>query len=91
MLLFASLLTALTVHCALAELPTSRSPYAVKERHHVPHGWSKVGDAPAQNLIALRIALRQGNFEDLESSLLEGKEHGFARSGPRTNNVIRSI
>jgi hypothetical protein len=60
--------------CAASITPSyPRSDYAVKEKHHVPLGWKKVADAPKDAYIALRIALRQSAFDELEKELLEGE------------------
>ena len=50
----------------------SRSPYAVKDTHHVPRRWTAVGPAPADHLIRLQIGLKQGQFSELERHLYEG-------------------
>jgi hypothetical protein len=50
----------------------SRSPYGVKERHHVPRAWSRVGRAPADHLVQLHIGLKQSQFSELERQLYEG-------------------
>ena len=49
-----------------------RSPYAVKDKHHVPNRWSNIGPAPADTLINLHIGLRQSQFDELERHLYEG-------------------
>lgn len=49
------------------------STYAVKESHFVPRSWIRVGSAPADHNINLRIGLTQGRFDELEKSLYEGK------------------
>lgn len=50
------------------------STYAVKESHFVPRSWSRIGAAPADHSIHLRIGLTQGRFAELEKSLYEGKD-----------------
>lgn len=50
----------------------SRTPYAVKDSHHVPRGWTPVGPAPAEHLIRLQIGLKQSQFSELERHLYEG-------------------
>lgn len=50
----------------------TRSPYAVKDSHHVPRKWSRVGAAPPDHLINLQIGLKQGSFSELERHLYEG-------------------
>lgn len=56
---------------ASPSLPRSR--YGVKETHRVPQGWERVGPAPRDAHINLRIALKQSNFDYLEQQLLEGE------------------
>jgi tripeptidyl-peptidase-1 len=60
----------------------SRTPYAVKDRHNVPRQWSRVGQAPALHIIELQIGLKQGNFDELERHLYEG------RTQPPTSHKI---
>lgn len=45
--------------------------YKLKERVNVPRGWSRVGPAPSEHNIELRIGLQQSDFETLEQHLLE--------------------
>lgn len=49
------------------------STYAVKESHFVPRSWIRIGSAPSDHTINLRIGLTQGQFDELEKSLYEGK------------------
>ena len=49
-----------------------RPSYAVKETHHVPQQWTRVGPAPAWHMINLQIGLKQGRFSELEKHLYEG-------------------
>ena len=49
-----------------------RSPYVVKDKHHVPNRWSNIGAAPADKFINLHIGLRQSQFNELERHLYEG-------------------
>ena len=67
----ASILSTL-VTFSLVLASTRNSRYVVKEKHNVPQGWSQVGPAPQDTLLALRIALKQSNFNELERQLLEG-------------------
>ncbi len=62
-----------------------RSPYAIKEAHHVPRGWSQVGDAPAWHMIRLQIGLKQSQFSELERQLFEGTN--FARRCPQLRDT----
>jgi tripeptidyl-peptidase-1 len=49
------------------------SIFYVKESHSVPIGWGKKGVAPAHHILKLRIALKQGNFAELEKKLIQCK------------------
>jgi hypothetical protein len=48
------------------------SSYQLKEYHHVPRSWSRIGAAPPDHIINLRIGLAQSRFDELERSLYEG-------------------
>jgi hypothetical protein len=50
----------------------SRSPYALKESHYVPRKWARVGAAPSEHILNLRIGLKQDRFDELEKALWEG-------------------
>jgi len=50
------------------------SLYQLKESHYVSKSWSKVGAAPPDHIIRLRIGLAQGRFDELEKNLYEGKK-----------------
>ena len=63
-------LMALLLVCAGTAL--GREGYVVKERHHVPRQWRRIGEAPGGHLIQLQIGLMQGDFEELERHLFEG-------------------
>jgi tripeptidyl-peptidase-1 len=49
-----------------------REGYGVKDRHHVPRQWRRIGEAPGEHLILLQIGLKQEGFEELERHLFEG-------------------
>jgi tripeptidyl-peptidase I len=51
----------------------SRTAYAVREAHPVPRKWVKMGRAPADRLLTLQIGVKQGQFDELERHLYEGK------------------
>jgi tripeptidyl-peptidase-1 len=55
----------------LAESPLY-SQYTIKDSHHVPREWTRVGPAPAGHLIKLQIGLKQSQFGELERHLYEG-------------------
>jgi hypothetical protein len=48
------------------------SSYQLKEHHHVPKSWSRIGAAPPDHIISLRIGLAQSRFDELEKNLYEG-------------------
>lgn len=50
----------------------SRTPYNVKETHSAPSKWTKLGRAPPQHKLHLKIGLKQNNFEELSRHLNEG-------------------
>lgn len=62
----------------LADHSRGRSTYAVKERHHVPRKWTRVGPAPAWHTIQIQIGLKQSRFDELERHLYEGTYMIFA-------------
>jgi hypothetical protein len=51
------------------------STYSLKEHHYVPRAWPRVGDAPPDHILSLRIGLTQGRFDELEKDLYEGTEN----------------
>lgn len=58
---------------ALGSPINARSPYAVKGSHPVPNGWTQMYRAAGDQLMELRIGLKQGNFKELEKQLFQGK------------------
>ena len=75
MLFFFAALVAYTRFSALISCTSgrSRSSYAVRDSHHVPKGWTRVGQAPGEHMISLEIGLKQSQFDELEGHLFEGK------------------
>ncbi|KAK8188187.1 peptidase S8/S53 domain-containing protein [Phyllosticta capitalensis] len=59
----------------------ARSPYAVKERHFVPRGWTSMGKAPSEHVIDLQIGLKQSQFDELERHLYEVSDPRHQRYG----------
>lgn len=59
----------------------SRTPYAVKDTHHVPKSWKAVGPAPADHMIRIQIGLKQGQFSELERHLYEVSDPSHERYG----------
>ena len=43
-----------------------RSPFVVKDTHRVPAVWTELGPAPEDHVVELRIAVKQGDFKELE-------------------------
>jgi hypothetical protein len=73
--MLASLLPLLVLGNGVVGLVVKRFPsstYQLKEHHHAPRSWSRVGAAPPDHIITLRIGLTQGRFAELEKSLYEG-------------------
>ena len=48
------------------------SSYQLKEHHYAPRAWVRVGAAPSNHIISLRIGLAQSRFDELEKNLYEG-------------------
>lgn len=46
-------------------------PHKLKEEVILPRTWQKVGSAPPEHMIELRIGLKQSNFAELERQLYE--------------------
>lgn len=73
MVTFRSLLSIFSfVTLAVSSPVKVRSEYGLKDRHVVPSQWRKIDRAPANHIIHLKIALRQGRFDELEQHLYEG-------------------
>jgi tripeptidyl-peptidase I len=64
-----------------ASAVSSRSAYAVKERHVVPRAWSEQGRAPAAQRVNLQIGLKQSNEGSIEQHILEVSDPSHARYG----------
>lgn len=62
----------LLVSAAFGKPLHQRSPFVVKDSHPVPAKWTQLGRAASDHVVELRIALKQGQFEDLERHLYEG-------------------
>ena len=82
--ILSTLLTAAVAAQAVLASPISaRSPYTVKETHYAPREWTKMERANGESVIELQIGLKQGNFDELERHLYEGKT--FPRHLPLSN------
>jgi hypothetical protein len=64
---------AIAAQTVLAGPIRARTPYAVKESHHVPREWTKLDRASGDHVIHLQIGLKQGKFDELERHLYEGE------------------
>jgi tripeptidyl-peptidase-1 len=82
------LFTAVFAQAVLAT-PIARSTYAVKETHYVPRRWTQKGRAPKDQMLALQIGIKQGNFDELERHLYEGTLND--KTHTTTTNVILSL
>jgi tripeptidyl-peptidase-1 len=71
-MLAASVLLTAAIAQAVLATPIARSTYAVKETHYVPRRWTQKGRAPKDQMLALQIGVKQGDFEELERHLYEG-------------------
>lgn len=71
----------LAAQAAIATPIKARSPYAVKETHHVPRDWTKMERARGDHVIHLQIGLKQGNFDELERHLYEVSDPDHRRYG----------
>lgn len=64
-----------------AVLAAPRSDYSIHSSHYVPSGWTKGNKANADQLLRLRIGLKQASFAALEKDLLEISDPNHARYG----------
>jgi len=55
--------------------------YAVKERHTVPRGWTRVASVPDSHLIHLRIGLRPQNLDHLQQNAMKVSDPSHAHYG----------
>ena len=65
---------------ALAHATPHNTP-RLKERVPVPRNWVRLAEAPADHTIALRVALPQPRFSELEAHLYEVSDPAHARYG----------
>ncbi|RFU25106.1 hypothetical protein B7463_g11230, partial [Scytalidium lignicola] len=72
-----------------ASVARVRSPYTLKETHHIPKGWRKAGRAPENHILNLNIGVKQANFDELERHLFEVSDPSHYRYGKhlRTDQV----
>lgn len=62
---------ALALAVVVAAVPSKDCNHKVKESVPPPRGWTKSAPAPKDQIIELRIALPQSNFDELERHLYE--------------------
>ncbi|KAL1796187.1 hypothetical protein ACET3X_004727 [Alternaria dauci] len=74
-------LAAVAAQEALASPIQARSPYVIKETHHVPREWTKLERAHGSKTIQLQIGLKQGRFEELDRHLREVSDPDHMRYG----------
>lgn len=55
--------------CSAYGRAVQRSAFALKDSHHIPKRWTRVGYPEPDHTIALRIGLKQGSFSELERHL----------------------
>ncbi len=66
------LLIAAAAQAVLGKPIQSRANYAIKGAHPVPRQWTQVARAPKDQMLSLQIAVKQGQFSELERHLYEG-------------------
>ncbi|KAJ3148460.1 hypothetical protein HDU89_004791 [Geranomyces variabilis] len=74
--------------------PVNFGSYVVKEAHVVPSKWTKIAPAPADHILKVDIALRQGNFAELENQLYEVSDPDSPKYGKhltleQTNALVK--
>ncbi|KAF2641763.1 tripeptidyl-peptidase 1 precursor [Massarina eburnea CBS 473.64] len=77
----ALLAAAFAAQASLASPISSRTPYVVKETHHVPRGWTKVERSNPNGRIQLQIGLKQSNMQGLIKQLHEVSDPDHQRYG----------
>lgn len=65
----------------IAQASSIPTAHKVKENVDVPRGWVKYGEPPANHKVALKIALPQPNFNELERHLYEVSDPDHVRYG----------
>lgn len=66
--------------------------FAVKERHIIPQGWTRIASLPDSHLIDLRIGLRLQNPDTFQRRVMEVSDPSHARYGQYLSAAeIRSI
>jgi len=86
-----ALLLASLVSCAYS---VSYHDYKVKDSHFVPRSFSRIGRAPEDHVINLKISLKQSKFDELERHLYEISDPHHSRYGQHlstdeVNELIR--
>lgn len=66
---------------ASARPSAKRTAYSVKERHHVPRSWTKIGPASKRDTLQLAIGLKQQNEGVIEQHLMEVSDPEHERYG----------
>lgn len=69
----------------------SRASYSVKDSHHVPRKWTRVGEASPKGIVKLEIALKQSRFDELERHLYEGHRQPIRHYHPATDHSSLSL
>ncbi|OCK77206.1 subtilisin-like protein [Lepidopterella palustris CBS 459.81] len=92
--MFRFLLSFLLFQLVLTSAVKSRSSYAVKDINLPPVKWSRLGPAPIDHSINLRIGLKQSKVEELERHLYEVSDpehdrYGQHLSADEVNELIK--
>lgn len=62
----------LTIEGVSASPLQNEHAYALKDAHPVPKAYSRVGPAPAGQILNVEIGLKQARFDELERQLYDG-------------------
>lgn len=75
------LVASYSLAAVLAAPLEGRSDYAIHSTHFVPDGWTKGSKPHAEQMLKIRIGLKQASFESLEKELFEVSDPNHNRYG----------
>lgn len=67
------LTVAVAAQAVLGSPIQARTAYALKETHNVPYSWRQLERAPREQMLHLKIGVKQSKFDELERHLYEGR------------------
>lgn len=76
-----AVLSLVPIALLVSSTPLSKKEFSLFEEIASPKGWTRLGDAPSERVLDLRIALAQGNFAELERHLYEVSDPAHLRYG----------